>query len=162
MKLARTKGSASTPTPARIKNSLIQDATTHKIAKLLKEFPHASMSLVSMLVTAKTKFTPVAMQVTVLNVQLMKSALLLAFHGGDVTLLRLTIIMVVIMVHALLLSSVTHGRIALHNSAFMKKTKKIQNIVMATATLALFQIKPISCYVRIQPTLPNSLQTIRQ
>jgi hypothetical protein len=159
LRLVQTKESASTHTPALIKSSPIQDATTHKIARQLKEFPHASMSLVSLLVTATKGTTPVVIQATVLSAQVMTSVLLLAFHGMDVTLLRLTIIMVVNMVHALFRSPVPHGMSVIHNSAYIsqKKTK----IVTATATLALIAT-PMSFTVTTQNLLLNSLKTIRQ
>lgn len=160
LRLAQTKESASTHTPALIKSSPIQDATTHKIARQLKEFPHASMSLVSLLVTATKGTTPVVIQATVLSAQVMTSVLLLAFHGMDVTLLRLTIIMVVNMVHALFRSPVPHGMSVTHNSALItqEKTKKK---VTASATLALIAT-PMSFTVTTQNLLLNSLKTIRQ
>jgi hypothetical protein len=154
LRLVQTKESASTHTPALIKSSPIQDATTHKIARQLKEFPHASVSLVSLLVTATKGTTPVVIQATVLSAQVMTSVLLLAFHGVDVILLWENI-----MVHALFRSPVPHGMSVIHNSAYIsqKKTK----IVTATATLALIAT-PNSFSVTAQNMLLNSLKTILQ
>jgi hypothetical protein len=155
LRLAQTKESASTPTPALIKSSPIQDATTHKIARQLKEFPHASMSLVSLLVTATKGTTPVVIQATVLSAQVMTSVLLLAFHGVDVILLWENI-----MVHALFRSPVPHGMSVIHNSAYISQ-KKTKKIVTATATLALIAT-PNSFSVTAQNMLLNSLKTILQ
>jgi hypothetical protein len=89
MRLAQTKESASTPIPALLKNSMTQNATAHKIARLLKEFPHASMSLVSMLLTAFISL--VAKTVIASHVLPTKSVLLLVFHTMDVTMIRLVL-----------------------------------------------------------------------
>jgi hypothetical protein len=89
MRLVQTKESASTPMSALIKNSKTQDATAYKIARLLKEFPHVSMSLVSMLLTAILNL--VAKTGIASYVLPTKIVLLLVFHTTHVSLNRLVL-----------------------------------------------------------------------